>query len=338
MSLQSLVRPVLRAAVRAGALAEPLYGGSVVVDGQVLDPELHAVLAAAKAAGIRSIEGLPVADARVRAATMLAGFDAAPREMARVLETAAPGPAGPIPVHVYEPYDAGRGLLVFFHGGGGVIGSCASYDAVARLIADRTRARVAVVEYRLAPEHPHPAAIDDAMAAWAWACVRAGDLGADRIGVAGDSFGGYLSAWVERRTRREGLPAPVVMGLVYPLVDLTLSSPSIDTFANGFLLTRALMVWFRDHYAPDPAARRAGSPIFLEDVAGAPPSIVITAGFDPLRDEGRAYADRLAAGGARIRYRCETDQIHGFLSMTGAIRRAEEAVGRLCDELAEELG
>ena len=333
MLLQSLVR----AAVRAGALAEPLLGGRVVIEGQELDPELHVVLAAAKAAGIESIEGLPVPAARVRAATMLAGFDAAPRTMARVIETAAPGPAGSIPIHVYEPRRAGRGLLVLFHGGGGVIGSVASYDPVARLIADRTRARVAVVEYRLAPEHPHPAAIDDAVAAWAWACVRARDLGCDRIGLAGDSFGGFLSAWVERRARRDGLPAPAVMGLVYPLVDLTLSSRSIDTFADGFLLTRKLMSWFRDHYAPHPAIRRAGSPLFLDDLTGAPPTIVVTAGFDPLRDEGRAYAERLAAGGARVVDRCETDQVHGFLSMTGGFRRADAAVARLCDDLAAEL-
>jgi acetyl esterase len=127
------------------------------------------------------------------------------------------------------------------------------------------------------------------------------------------------------------------MGLVYPLVDLTLSSPSHDLFADGYILTRALMTWFRDHYAPDAAGRRAASPGFLPDLAGAPPSVVVTAGFDPLRDEGRAYADRLAAAGARVRYRCETDQVHGFLGMTGGFGSAEAAAARLCDDLAAEL-
>jgi acetyl esterase len=335
--LPFLVRPLVRAAVRAAALAEPLYGGPVRIDGQELDPELHAALAATRAAGIQSIEHLPVADARARAAALLAGFDVAPRAMARVIETAAPGPAGPVPVHLYEPHRAGGGMLVFFHGGGGVIGSVASYDPSARLLADLTRARIAMVEYRLAPEHPHPAAIDDAVAAWRWACDRAADLGARRIGVAGDSFGGFLSAWVARRARRDGLPAPAVMGLLYPMLDLTRSSPSIATFADGFVLTRSLLGWFTDHYAPDLAARRAGSPHFFDDLAGAPPAVVVTAGFDPLRDEGQAFAERLAAAGAPVRYRCERDLVHGFLSMTGAFRRAEAAVLRLCDDLAEGL-
>jgi len=335
--LPTLVRPLLRAAARAGAAVEPLYGGRVRIDGHELDPELHGMLAAARRAGIDSIEAMEVDHARLHSSKMLGLFDAAPRTMARVIETQAAGPAGPIPVHVYEPFRAVPSMIVFFHGGGGVIGSLGSYDAIARLIADRTRVRVAVVDYRLAPEHQHPAAIDDAMAAWKWACARAPDLGVRHLAVAGDSFGGFLAAWVERRARRERLPAPRTMALIYPLVDLTLSSPSIATFADGFLLTRALMTWFRDHYAPDPATHRDGSPIFLADVAAAPPSIVVTAGFDPLRDEGRAYADRLAAGGAPLRYRCETDQVHGFLGLTGAFRRSEAAVARLCDDLAAEL-
>jgi acetyl esterase len=326
----SLVPPLLRAALRAAAVAEPLFGGPVCADGQRLDPALHAALAASRRAGIRSIEGMPVAEARAYAARTLALFDAAPPPMARVIETAAPGPAGPLPIHVYQPFGARPGLLVYFHGGGGVIG---------RLLAARTGCRVALVEYRLAPEHVHPAAIDDAWAAWRWAVTRARDLGADprRIGVAGDSFGGFLAAWIAQLARRDGVPAPAVMALCYPLVDLTMASPSIDTFAEGFVLTRALMTWFRDHYAPDEATRRAGSPIFADDLAGAPPAIVITAGFDPLRDEGRAYADRLAAAGAPVRYRCEADLIHGFLGMTGAFGRADEAMGHLADDLAEAL-
>jgi acetyl esterase len=341
MQLPGLVRPLLRAAVRVGGLAEPLYGGPVELDGQRLDPDVHAALAAGRRAGTRRLEDLPVGEARAYAARMLGAFDAAPRPMARVIETSAPGPAGPIPIHVYEPHRARPAMIVFFHGGGGVIGSLASYDVVCRLVADRTRARVAAVAYRLAPEAPHPAAIDDAVAAWRWAGARAADLGVDRarIGVAGDSFGGYLAAWVERRARAERLGPPAVVGLVYPLVDLTLSSPSIDTFADGFLLTRSLMMYFRGHYLPDAAARPAASPIFFADadLAGAAPAVVVTAGFDPLRDEGRAYADRLAAAGARVRYRCETDQIHGFLGMTGAFRRADAAARRLCDDLAAEL-
>lgn len=334
----ALLRPALRAALRVGAAAEPLFGGKVCVDGHRLDPEIHAALAAAEALGIESIEGMPVEQARAHAATVLAAFDAPPRRMARIVETSAPGPAGPIPVHVYEPAGARPAMLVFFHGGGGVIGSLASYDVIARLLADRTRCRVAMVEYRLAPEHPYPAAIDDAVAAWRWATGRARELGVDRVGVGGDSFGGYLAAWVERRARTERLPAPAVSALVYPMLDLTHSSPSIDTFADGYILTRAMIHWFRAHHAPDPATWRPGSPMFVEDLADAAPTIIVTAGFDPLRDEGRAYADRLSTAGGRVRYRCEAELVHGFLGMTGAFRSCDAAFARVAADVVEELG
>lgn len=337
--MPSLARPALRAALRVGAIAEPLFGGKVCIDGHRLDPEIHAALVAAKAAGIRSIEEMPVDQARAHAAKVLATFDAAPLPMARIVETSAPGPAGPIPVHVYQPFRAQPAMLVYFHGGGGVIGSLETYDVLARLLADRTRCHVAMVEYRLAPEHPHPAAIDDAVAAWRWAHGRASDLGVDtrHLGVGGDSFGGFLATWVDRRARTEQLPAPAVVAMAYPLVDQTQSSPSIDTLADGYVLTRAMIRWFRANYSPDPASWRDQSPIFFDDLAGAAPTLVVTAGFDPLRDEGRAYADRLSAAGARVRYRCETDLIHGFLGMTGAFRRCDEALGRYCSDLVEEL-
>jgi acetyl esterase len=334
---QNLIQPVLRAAVRAGAALEPIYGGAHQVDGQRLDPELHAVLAAAKAAGLGGIERMEVPAARAYSARMLRLFDAAPMPVSRVVHTAAPGPAGPIPVRVYEPYAPRPAWLVYFHGGGGVIGSLDTYDVVARLIASRTGCTVAMIEYRLAPEHPYPHPIEDAVAAWRWACERASSNRVKRVGVAGDSFGGYLSAWVERRTRSDGLPRPAMQALIYPLVDLTMSSPSVDLFADGYLLTKTLMEWFRGHYAPDPATRREASPIFLDHLAGAPLSLVVTAGFDPLRDEGRAYADRLAIGGAEVHYRCEHDLVHGFLGMSGAFRRCAEAVAQLCDEIAASL-
>jgi acetyl esterase len=334
----SLTRPLLRAAIRAGARAERMYGGPVVVEGQRLDPEIHAGLAGAKLARLPHMEEMTPEAARAYASRTLGAFDCAPRPMARVIETFAPG-AAPVPIRVYQPHGATPTMLVWFHGGGGVIGGIQDHDAICRMLAYRTRCVVASVGYRLGPEHPHPAAIEDAVAAWRWACAKATELAIDpkRIAVGGDSFGGFLAAWVERRARDENLPRPAVVALAYPLLDLTMSSPSVDTFADGYLLTRAMMHWFRRCYAPDPATHRDGSPIFLPRVAGASPTIIVTAGFDPLRDEGRAWADRLELGGAHVQYRCESDLVHGFLATTGAFRRCDAAAAGLCEDLAELL-
>jgi acetyl esterase len=269
---------------------------------------------------------------------MLGVFDLAPRPMAQVIDAHAPGPDGPVPVRVYRPHGASPALIVFFHGGGGVIGSVADLDAFTRLVADETRCVVASVSYRLAPEARHPAAVDDAIAAWRWARDAAPRLGVDpaRIALAGDSMGGFLAATVERRDRTA--PRPAALGLIYPLVDLTMSMPSLDTFADGFLLTRALVRWFLAHYCPEPAARRAASPLFLDDVHGVPPTIVVTAGFDPLRDEGRAWAARLAAAGARVTHREHPTLVHGFISLCGAVRAARDATLELCADLRDALG
>ncbi|MCB9575210.1 MAG: alpha/beta hydrolase, partial [Kofleriaceae bacterium] len=251
------------------------------------------------------------------------------------------GPAGPLPVRVYVPHGAGSAMIVFFHGGGGVIGSVDSYDLTVRMLAARTGCVVASVDYRLAPEDPHPAAIEDAVAAWAWARAAAPRFGCDpaRLAVAGDSFGGFLAAWVERRARDAGLGAPALTVLIYPLLDLTLTQPSIDTFADGFLLTRAMMTWFRGLYLPgDDAARRAASPLLLDDVRDAAPALIVTAGFDPLRDEGAAWAERLRATGARVTYRCHPELVHGFIGLTGGFRRADAATRALCDDVAAALG
>jgi acetyl esterase len=336
-----VISRIERAAVRAvlsapSPILRALAGGRIRRDGQVLDQQLAALLAVSRRLGVDRIAGRPPAEARAHAARAGALLDCDPRPMAQVIDTHAPGPAGAIPVRVYRPRAATGAMIVYFHGGGGVIGSIAAYDPLCRFIADETRAVVASVEYRLAPEHPHPAAVDDAVAAFRWARGAAVSLGVapDRIALAGDSMGGYLSAMVERRER--SAPRPAALLLIYPLVDLTLSSPSIDTFADGFLLTRELMHWFRGLYCPDPAAQRAGSPLLLPeaDVQNVAPTIVATAGFDPLRDEGRAWAARLR-GAASLRE--HPSLIHGFATMTGAVRAAQSAMLGLCAELATML-
>jgi acetyl esterase len=331
-----------RRAVRA-LLAAPtpalraLAGGTVVRDGLTLDPQVAAMAAIARRLGLDRLEERTIDAARAYSEDSVGLLDADLRAMAQVIDTSAPGPAGLIPVRVYRPRAATAAMILYFHGGGGVIGSIDGHDAVCRLLADETRCVVASVGYRLAPEHPHPAALDDALAAWRWARAKAPELGVDpaRIALAGDSMGGFLAACVERRDR--SAPRPAAVALIYPLLDLTMSSPSIETFADGFLLTRALMLWFRSRYCPDPVVQRAASPQFWDDLAGAAPTFVITAGFDPLRDEGRRWADRLARAGGRVVHREHASLVHGFISMTGAIRAARAAVDELCADLRGEL-
>ncbi|MCE9579367.1 MAG: alpha/beta hydrolase [Deltaproteobacteria bacterium] len=334
--LDRLRRVATRAALAApGPVLAAIAGGSVRRDGRTLDPQLAAALAGAARLHIPGPHELgSVPEGRVHAARSLALFDTAPRPMAQVIDTAAPGPGGPIPIRIYRPRAAASSMLVYFHGGGGVIGSIASYDATVRLLADESRCVIASVEYRLAPEHPHPAAVDDALAAWAWLVAQAPARTIDpaRIGVGGDSFGGYLSAMIGQRAPIK----PRRSFLIYPLLDLTNSSPSYETFADGFMLTESLISWFRGNYTPDPAPRRAASPFFLDDVSRTPPTTIITAGFDPLRDEGEIWAQRLAIAGAEVTYRCHDSLIHGFVQMA-LIRGARAAIDQLCADLRDLL-
>jgi len=242
-----------------------------------------------------------------------------------------------IPARIFVPEDAGPHWIVYFHGGGGVIGSILGSEPATRYLAGHTRATVASVAYRLGPEDRHPAAIDDAHAAYTALAKRVPAGG--RIAVAGDSFGGFLSAHVDHRARRARERRPDLQVLIYPMVDLTLTSPSIDRFADGYLLTKSMMHWFRDHYLHPGDDQRAGSPWFWPDgdLVGAAPAVVVTAGFDPLVDEGDAWAKRLAAAGVAVRHRREASLVHGFLSLAGAIAEARAATDRICADIVELL-
>lgn len=320
----SLRQRAIRAATHLPApVLRALAGGDVIVDGQQLDPQLAAGLRGANLVGPR-LERHDPPTARRISFELLDAFDADRVPMARIHDDRAPGPDGPIPVRIYRPRTAGGGLVVYFHGGGGVIGSIAAADRFCRLYADASGCAVASVEYRLAPEAPHPAAIDDARAAWRWLAEHAHRWGCDpaRLVVAGDSFGGYLAAWIDHAAREGVLPRPRAQVLIYPLVDLTLSSPSYALFAEGFALTLPLIRWFRHHYLPDERAWRDASPLFLPSLAGAAPALIVAAGFDCLRDEGKAYAARLPT----VDYRLHPSLIHGFISMTGAVDAARHAV------------
>jgi acetyl esterase len=256
----------------------------------------------------------------------------------------SPGSGWAIPLRRYEPHDlpAPSPGLVYFHGGGWVAGSVESHDRFCRRLAAMARCRIVSVDYRLAPEHPFPTAVEDARAAFAWVAENSPSLGIDpaHLGIGGDSAGGNLATVVARHARGESI-APVMQLLIYPAVDATLSSPSCRTFAKGFILSRESMDWYLAHYTGGTAVAKQNpdlSPFFAEDLAGMAPAFVYTAGFDPLRDEARAYVDRLRAAGVAVEYCCFGDLVHGFAVMTGICRAAMSAVERIANDTRRALG
>jgi acetyl esterase len=314
-----------------------------------LDRQVAAVLELQRLLRVPAVESLDPARARVMVELGLSPFELAPAAMAEVIDTTAPhrtGPqsgrlgdspwAGAIPVRIFVPRNARPHWIVYFHGGGGVIGSIRSAEATTRYIAARTGCTVASVGYRLGPEHRHPAAIEDAGSAWRALVARVPAGG--RIAVAGDSFGGYLSTHVDRDARACGARPPDLQVLIYPMVDHTSASPSIRRYAEGYLLTWPMIEWFRSHYLGPNEDRLAVSPQFWPDLHGAAPAIVATAGFDPLVDEGDAYAAKLRAAGVEVRHRRYPSLVHGFLSLAGGVRAARAAIDEVCADIAELLG
>ena len=332
------------------SLPEPairrMAGAPVRIDGRTLDPAVQLLLKLAE----RSVRftGDRTVPSRRRALLRRSSALAMPLAAAvQATDRTIPGPAGPIPVRVYRAAStaAEPPAIVYFHGGGWVVGDLDTHDGSCRMIARETNALVMAVHYRRAPEHPFPAPADDALAAFRWAVAHPHELtirpGA--VAVMGDSAGGNLAAVVCQRARDEGGPLPIAQGLVYPATDLRLVTASLDDFAHGFYLTRADVEWFVDKYVPDRSMRADPrvSPLLAEDLAGLPPACVWTAGFDPLRDEGQAYAERLAAVGVPTRYRCLDDQVHGFFGM-GVLPGGLDRVASVCREmgalLAEVVG
>jgi acetyl esterase len=219
-------------------------------------------------------------------------------------------------------------VLVYYHGGGWVIGSIESHDGLCARLATDARCTVVSVDYRMAPEHPFPAAVDDATDAFRWARGHALELEGDptRVAVGGDSAGGNLAAVVSQQCAEGGEPGPSLQLLIYPATDLSRQSPSYTTYGEGFYLTRARMEWFKDIYIPvEERADVRASPLRSKALSRQPPALVITAGFDPLCDEGRAYADALEAAGVAVTYKNYQGLIHGFASMVGLVPAARAA-------------
>jgi len=268
-----------------------------------------------------------------------------PPEIGAVRDLAADGPWGPIPLRLYRPAGVAASTplaaLVYFHGGGWVIGDLETHDVLCRQLTAESGVSVVSIDYRLAPEHKFPAAADDAWAATRWVVAHAAEVGLDpnRLAVGGDSAGGNLAAVVALLARDQGAPSIALQVLLYPVTDVAAETPSYRDFAEGYLLTREGMRWFIAHYlnAKDEAADWRASPIRARSLAGLPPALIVTAGFDPLRDEGEAYAARLREAGVRVDSVCYGGMIHGFVPMGRLIDTAGRAVSLIAGSLGQAL-
>jgi acetyl esterase len=297
-----------------------LAGEPIRRDGLELDLEMQVLIRLEERDPRPPLASGTYADARAqlrRSVRLLAG---PPVSVASVREMTVAGAQGPLDARLYVPDDAENvagALIVYYHGGGMVAGDLDTHDQPCRLLARSSGARVLSVDYRLAPEHPFPAPVDDALAAFRDAVARAEELGADpaRIAVAGDSAGGHLAAVTARQAAAGGGPAPAFQLLIYPVTDLVEVSRSRLTFAEGFVLTKENMEWYEQQFLGPDGDRRdpRASPLLAEDLPGVAPALVITAGFDPLRDEGEAYAHKLRDAGVSTILRRHPGYVHGFI-------------------------
>ena len=308
-----------------------------------LHPQADAMLKQMEADGVPDISEMSVTQARMFLETAFAGMVPNPEPMAEIRNFTVPGPAGRLPVRLYKPEGSGANppLVVFFHGGGWVIGSIESHDATCRALASASGCAVASVEYRLAPESAFPAAPEDCYAATRWLAENASEVGVDgeRLAVAGDSAGGNLAAVVALMARDRGGPKISYQVLIYPAVDVLGDYPSREENAEGYFLTTRAMRWFYGHYIQDESHAKAplASPLLAEDHSSLPPAIVITAGYDPLRDEGEAYAEKLREAGVEVKVSRNEGMIHGFASMIGALDDARASLGEMGQELRAAL-
>ncbi len=248
--------------------------------------------------------------------------------------------AGSIPVRIYRPQAAGpHPILMNFHGGGWVIGDLDTADAVCRGLAEAVGCIVISVDYRLAPEHVYPAAVEDAYAATCWAAANAESLGGSgKLAVTGESAGGNLAAVVCQKARDEAGPNIDFQLLAYPVVDHDLSRASYDENGEGYLLEKSTMVWFWDHYcAPEQRAEAAASPLLAASLADLPPAVVLTAEFDPLRDEGKAYADALTAAGVSAKLINFDGLVHDFLATAEVFQCSRAAFEQTVAKLKQGL-
>jgi acetyl esterase len=311
----------------------------------MLHPQARALLDLIEASGLPPTHTLPPLEARRFYRERRFFTQPAPPEVAEVRELQAEGPHGPIPLRLVRPRGAGAAatlpVLVYYHGGGWTIGDLDTHDTLCRELANASGCAVVSVDYRMGPEHRFPAAVDDCIAATYWVRRNAAGLGVDaaRLAVGGDSAGGNLAAVVSIAARDAGdLPIAFQL-LIYPATDMRRVAASHETNGQGYLLTRDTIAYFHDHYIDDPAQDLdwRASPLLLDDLAGLPPALVITAGYDPLRDEGLQYSQRLSEAGNRATHLCFERQIHGFITMGRVIDEANAAVALCAAALRDAL-
>ncbi|HEY4344770.1 MAG TPA: alpha/beta hydrolase [Parvibaculum sp.] len=308
-----------------------------------LDPQVKGLLDAMAANPAPRMIDLPVAQAREMYRGIASTLDLQGVPIGKVEDRKIPGPAGDIPVRIYTPVAAGGDalpVLVYFHGGGWVIGDLETHDALCRTLSNEAGCKVVAVDYRLAPEHRFPAAADDCFAVVKWVEANGSSIGVDatRIAVAGDSAGGNLAAVVSQAALTAKGPKIVFQLLIYPVTDTNIDTGSYRENANGYFLERDSMIWFFDHYL-DGADRSDPriAPLKAASLAGLPRAYVVTAGFDPLRDEGRAYAEALKAAGVPTEYVNYEGMIHGFFNLQAAFDVSRDAVKAAAKALKEAL-
>jgi acetyl esterase len=320
----------------------------VVLQGLTLHPEVQFLLFLRERLGGVALSALPPEEGRRHLRREALVHTGEPIEVGAVQELVLDTAHGPLKARHYAPPQSSekgserRPLLVFFHGGGFVVGDLETHDPTCRLLCRHAELHVVSVDYRLAPEYPFPAALEDGKAALAWAHTHARELGADpaRIVVGGDSAGGNLSAALSQLAVREGTPAPALQLLLYPALDRSVERESLHHFAEGFFITRADVDWFYRHYTGTADGGRSDpriSPLLCRELSGQPPALVITAGFDPLRDEGEAYAAALQAAGTPATLRRFDGLVHGFANMIGVSPVCRAAMVEIASMLRQML-
>ncbi len=310
-----------------------------------LDPDAQLVLDMIRLAGRPAFETLTPDEARQAYINSRKVLQPPPEDVADVRDTTAPGPAGDIPLRIYRPRDGSPAeklpVLVYYHGGGWLLGDLDSHDGVCRRFANAARCCVVSVDYRMAPEHKFPAAVDDCIAATQWTVTQSDALNIDpmRVAVGGDSAGGNLAAVMALLARDGGLPPLTFQLLIYPATDMMMTTVSSQTISDGVPLTSKTMRWFIDHYMRDGADKRDwhASPLRAADLSGTAQALVLTCACDPLCDEGIAYARRLEQEGVRVTHLHFSDQLHGFMSMGRIIRAADVAIDMMGAALKKAL-
>jgi acetyl esterase len=304
------------------------------VSGEI-HPETAALIALFVGAGATPLPDGTVAEARARSSRLPEMLGPGPRVF-EVEDLGVPGKDGPVPVRIYSPVPNPAATMVYFHGGGWVLGSLDISDAYARTLAVETRCRLVNVGYRLAPEHRFPAALEDALAATRWA---AGAYGDGPIIVGGDSAGGNLATVVARRLRDAGEAGPVLQVLIYPVTDHDFTTDSYLEHADNPLMGRGDMEWFWDLYAPSIPERDGpdASPLRTADLSGMPPTLIVAAAHDPIRDDATAYAERLREAGVQVELHFYEDQTHGFFVMVNYLNSSNAAIRRLAASINASL-